>query len=202
MAISTKNQPFLYLLKNGLIEVPDFVDYLPNCWRCRDIVLPDLWWKHNSLSVKTIFIYLFSENWPCFSIAHARNIGQLTALIAHHPMFARKIKPQPFWHKPPCMETISQIIRSVAYLFQVVQRWPFLPKSAIFISPQKWLDRSTRFSLFFTKLLGDGVGMLSYLFCNESSQFQLENYFLFVFFSENDHILALRMREISVKWPH
>ena len=32
VTISTKNQPFLYIIKNGSIEVPDFVYSLPNCW--------------------------------------------------------------------------------------------------------------------------------------------------------------------------
>ena len=30
VTISTKNQPFLCIIKNGLIEVPDFVYSLPN----------------------------------------------------------------------------------------------------------------------------------------------------------------------------
>ena len=32
VTISTKNQPFLYNLKDGSIEVPDFVYSLPNFW--------------------------------------------------------------------------------------------------------------------------------------------------------------------------
>ena len=31
LTIFTKKQPFLYILKNGLIEVPDFVYYVLNC---------------------------------------------------------------------------------------------------------------------------------------------------------------------------
>ena len=52
------------------------------------------------------------------------------------------------------------------------------------------------------QIVGDVVGMSCYWFCDETSQFELDNYFYSSFFHENYHILALRMRGISVTWPH
>ena len=96
VTISTKNQPFLYLLKNGLIEVPAFVYSLPNCWEMvSECWVTEFVIKHNRLSLKTIFIHLYFWKWPYFSIAYARNFGLVTSLIGHDPFCVCEFKPQP-----------------------------------------------------------------------------------------------------------
>ena len=152
---------------------------------------------------KYFYSFFFSWKLPYFSIAHLRNFGHVTSLIGHDPFCVCEIKPQP--HLTTTSKYGGHISNNKVCRF-ICSSSPEVTISTknqlFFISPQKWLDRSTRFCLFFPKLLGDGVGMLSYLCCNESSQFQLENYFYSYFFSENYHILALRRRGISVKWRH
>ena len=104
-----------------------------------------------------------------------------------------------FWQKPPSMKAISQIIRSVDLFVSSRPEVTISTRNKpIFIYPHTLLDWSTRFCLFFTKLLGEVVGMLCYWFGDETSQFKLENYFYSSLFSENYHILALRMRGISL----
>ena len=76
-----------------LDEVRDFVfstKLLGDVW---DVVYDSVM-KHNSLSLSTIFIHLYFWKLPYFSIAHARNFGQVTSLIVHDPMLVCKIKPQ------------------------------------------------------------------------------------------------------------
>ena len=81
------------------------------------------------------------------------------------------------------MKAISQIIRSVGLSVSSRPEVTMFTKNKhIFIYPQKRLDWSTRFWLFFTKLLRDVVGMLCYWFGDETSKFELENYFYSSFF--------------------
>ena len=83
-----------------------------------------------------------------------------------------------FWQRLPSMKAISQIIRSVGLFVSSSSEVTISTKNQPFLYLlKKWLDWSTRFCLFFTKLLGDVVGMPCYWFCNETSQFELENYF-------------------------
>ena len=56
VTISTKIQPFLYLLKNGSIEVPDLVYSLPNC--C-DVVSLILWWNITGWAWQVFFFIFF-----------------------------------------------------------------------------------------------------------------------------------------------
>ena len=92
VTIFTKNQPFLYILKNGSIEVPDLVHSLPNC--C-DVVSLFLWWINPFWAWQVFLFIFFSWKLPYFSIAHARNFGQVTALIVHDPLLVCEIKPHP-----------------------------------------------------------------------------------------------------------
>ena len=92
VAISTKNQPFLYLLKNGLIEVPDLVYSLPNCCDVVSLIL----WRNITVWAWQVFLFIFfSWKLPYFSIAHLRNFGHVTSLIGHDPFCVCEIKPQP-----------------------------------------------------------------------------------------------------------
>ena len=158
--------------------------------------------KHNNLSLKTIFIRIYFWKWPYFSIAHARNFGQVTSLIVHDPLHVRKIKPQTLLTKTSKYGgriSNNKVCRFICFKQSRGDR--LYQKSAIFISPQKWLDRSTRFCWFSAKLLGDVLGTLCNWICDETTVWAW-TLFLFIFFSENYHILTLGMRGISVKWPH
>ena len=92
VTISTKIQPFLYLLKNGSIEVPDLVYSLPNCG---DVVSLILWWNITVWAWQVILFIFFSWKLPYFSIAHVRKFGHVTLLIWHDPFCVCEIKPQP-----------------------------------------------------------------------------------------------------------
>ena len=91
VTISTKNQPFLYILKNGSIEVPDLVYSLPNC--C-DVVSLILWWNITVWAWQVFLFMFFSWKLPYFSIARLRNFGHVTSLIRHDSFCVCEIKPQ------------------------------------------------------------------------------------------------------------
>ena len=171
VTISTKNQPFLYLLKNGLIEVRDFVYSLPNCWEMLSVCcVTDFVMKYNSLSWKTIFIHLYFRKWPYFSIAYARNFGKVTSLTVYDPLLCMQNQTSTtFWQQPPSMEAMSQIIWSVGLFVSSSPEVTISTKNQPFLYLlKKWLDRSTRFWLFFTKLVGDVLGMSCNWFCDET----------------------------------
>ena len=92
VTISTKNHPFLYILKNGSIAVPDLVYSLPNC--C-DVVSLILWWNITVWAWQVFLFIFFSLKLPYFSIAHVRNFGHVTSLFGHDPFCVCEIKPQP-----------------------------------------------------------------------------------------------------------
>ena len=153
--------------------------------------------KHHSLSLKTIFIHLFFWKLPYFSIAHARNFGHVTSLIGHEPCFVCEIKPQPLLTKPSSMEAISQIIRSVG-LFVSSSPEVTITKNQPFLCILK--NGSIEVPDFVYSLPNCWDVVLLILWWNITVW--ARKLFLFIFSSENYHILALRMGGISVTWPH
>ena len=87
-------------------------------------------------------------------------------------------------------------------MFQVVQRWPFLPKISHFYISSKmaWSKYQILFILF--QIVGRWCRNVELLMLSWIITVSAWKLFLFIFVSENYHILALRMRGISVKWRH
>ena len=105
----TKNQPFLCILKNGSIEVPDFVYSLPNCWMlcywfCDETSQFELENYFYSSFLLKITIFLHCA-WAEF---RSRNL-----IICARPFLCAKSNLNHFRQTPPSMKAISQIIRYV-----------------------------------------------------------------------------------------
>ena len=92
-----------------------------------------------------LFVFFFWKL-PYFSIAHARNFGKVTALTVHDPLFECKIKPQNLLTTTSMYGGHVSNNKVCRFICSEQSRGDhFYRKSAIFISPQKWLDWSTGF---------------------------------------------------------
>ena len=195
----TKNQPFLYILKNGLIEVPDFVYSLLNCW---DVVLLILWWNLTVWAWKLFLFIFFSWKLPYFCIAHARNFGHLTSLIVHDHFLYAKSNLNHFRQTPPSMKAISQIIRYVGLFVSSSPEVTISTKISHFYISSKMARLKYQILFILYQIVGRCCRDAVLLILWWNITVWARKLFLFIFFSENCHILAWRMRGISVTWPH